>query len=59
MPEKLVQLNEEVIKGQLKEFVPGSVEETARERAKAVVEELRSRKLKEAAKKVEDASIAV
>ena len=27
MPEKIVQLNEEVIKGQLKELVRGSVEE--------------------------------
>ena len=105
MSEKIVQLNEEVIKGQLKELVRGSVEETlnelleamgevfpeakyqrctvhfyrnvfsvtprskvklvakmlkaihaqeskkaAREKAKAVVEELRSIKLKEAAK---------
>ena len=116
MSEKIVQLNEEVIKGQIKELVRGSVEETlnelleaeaekltqaaryerneqrqgyrsghyrnvfsvtprskgklvakmlkaihaqeskkaAREKAKAVVEELRSMKLKEAAKKVED-----
>ena len=29
MPEKIVQLNEEVIKGQLKELVRGSVEELA------------------------------
>ena len=29
MSEKIVQLNEEVIKGQLKELVRGSVEETA------------------------------
>lgn len=28
MPEKIVQLSEEVIKGQLKELVRGSVEET-------------------------------
>ena len=28
MPEKIVQLNEEVIKGQIKELVRGSVEET-------------------------------
>ena len=105
MPEKIVQLNEEVIKGQIKELVRGSVEETlnelleaeaekltqaaryergderqgyrgghysrnltttsgdvtaqeskkaAREKAKAVVEQLHSMKLKEAAKKVED-----
>ena len=31
MPEKIVQLNEEVIKGQLKELVRGSVEETLNE----------------------------
>ena len=29
MSEKIVQLNEEVIKGQLKELVRGSVEETS------------------------------
>ena len=28
MPEKIVQINEEVIKGQIKELVRGSVEET-------------------------------
>lgn len=28
MPEKIVKLNEEVIKGQIKELVHGSVEET-------------------------------
>ena len=28
MPERMVQLNEEVIKGQIKELVRGSVEET-------------------------------
>ena len=105
MPEKIVQLNEEVIKGKIKALVRGSVEETlnelleaeaekltqaaryersderqgyrsghysrnltttsgdvtaqeskkaAREKAKAVVEQLHSMKLKEAAKKVED-----
>ena len=111
MSEKIVQLNEEVIKGQIKELVRGSVEETlnelleqeaekltqaaryersearqgyrnvfsvvprskvklvakmlkaihaqeskkaAREKAKAVVSQLREMKLKEAAKKVED-----
>ena len=32
MSEKIVQLNEEVIKGQLKELVRGSVEETLNER---------------------------
>ena len=31
MPEKIVQLNEEVIKGQLKELVRDSVEETLNE----------------------------
>ena len=31
MPEKIVQLNEEVIKGQIKELVRGSVEETLNE----------------------------
>ena len=31
MSEKIVQLNEEVIKGQLKELVRGSVEETLNE----------------------------
>ena len=30
MPEKIVQLNEKVIKGQLKELVRGNVEETLR-----------------------------
>ena len=32
MSEKIVQLNEEVIKGQIKELVRGSVEETLRSR---------------------------
>lgn len=31
MPEKIVQLNEEIIKGQIKELVCGSVEETLNE----------------------------
>ena len=31
MSEKIVQLNEEIIKGQLKELVRGSVEETLNE----------------------------
>ena len=31
MPEKIVQLNEEVIKGQIRELVRGSVEETLNE----------------------------
>ena len=35
MPEKVVQLNEEVIKGQIKELVRGSVEETLNELLKA------------------------
>ena len=36
MPEKSVQLNEEVIKGQLKELVRGSVEETLNKLLEAV-----------------------
>ena len=36
MPEKIVQLNEEVIKGQLKELVRGSVEETLNKLLEAV-----------------------
>ena len=85
MLENIVQLNEEVIKGQLKELVRGSAKEilnvfyvtlhskvklvaqmckaiharegkkTTREKAKAVLEELCSTKLREAAKKVADA----
>lgn len=38
MPEKIVQLNEEVIKGQLKELVPGSVEEAFNELLKIEAE---------------------
>ena len=38
MSEKIVQLNEEVIKGQLKELVRGSVEETLNELLEAVGE---------------------
>ena len=38
MTEKIVQLNEEVIKGQLKELVRGSVEETLNERLEAEAE---------------------
>ncbi len=38
MSEKLVQLNEEVIKGQLKELVGGSVEETLNSPLKAETE---------------------
>ena len=37
MSEKIVQLNEEVIKGQLKELVRGSVEETLNELLEAEV----------------------
>ena len=37
MSEKIVQLNEEVIKGQLKELVRGSVEETLNELLEADV----------------------
>ena len=40
MPEKIVQLNEEVIKGQLKELVRGSVEETLNELLEAGAEKL-------------------
>ena len=40
MSEKIVQLNEEVIKGQLKELVQGSVEETLNELLEAQAEEL-------------------
>lgn len=40
MSEKIVQLNEEVIKGQLKELVRGSVEETLNELLEAEAEEL-------------------
>ena len=45
MSEKIVQLNEEVIKGQLKEMVRGSVEETLNERSeeRRVGKECRSR----------------
>jgi putative transposase len=38
MSEKIVQLNEEVIKGQLKELVRGSVEETLNELLEAETE---------------------
>lgn len=40
MSEKIVQLNEEVIKGQLKELVRCSVEETLNELLKAVADKL-------------------
>ena len=40
MPEKIVQLNEEVIKGQIKELVRGSVEETLNELLEAGAEKL-------------------
>ena len=40
MSEKIVQLNEEVIKGQLKELVRGSVEETLNELLEAEAEKL-------------------
>lgn len=40
MPEKIVQLKEEVIKGQLKELVRGSVEETLYEMMEAGSEKL-------------------
>ena len=38
MSEKIVQLNEEIIKGQLKELVRGSVEETLNELLEKAVE---------------------
>ena len=40
MPEKIVQLNEEVIKGQLKELVQGSVEEPINELLEAEASKL-------------------
>ena len=40
MSEKIVQLNEEVIKGQIKELVRGSVEETLNELLEAEAERL-------------------
>ena len=40
MSEKIVQLNEEVIKGQIKELVRGSVEETLNELLEAEAEKL-------------------
>ena len=40
MSEKIVQLNEEVIKGQLKEMVRGSVEETLNELLEQEAEKL-------------------
>ena len=40
MSEKIVQLNEEVIKGQLKELVRCSVEETLNELLEAVADKL-------------------
>ena len=46
MPEKIVQLNEEVIKGQLKELVRGSVEETLNE----LLEAAEANKLTQAAR---------
>ena len=36
MSEKIVQLNEEIIKGQLKELVRGSVEETLNDRKRLI-----------------------
>ena len=40
MSEKIVQLNEEVIKGQIKEWVHGSVEETPNELLEQEAEKL-------------------
>ena len=43
MSEKIVQLNEEVIKGQIKELVRGSVEETLNELLEAAKKPLLSK----------------
>ena len=43
MSEKIVQLNEEVIKGQIKELVRGSVEETLQNQKESGKSELRIR----------------
>ena len=43
MSKKIVQLNEEVIKGQIKELVRGSVEETLNELLEAGIERYRRR----------------
>ncbi len=40
MPEKIVQFNEEIINGQIKELVRGSVEETLNELLEAEVDKL-------------------
>lgn len=40
MPKKIVQLNEDVIKGQIQELVRGSVEETLNELLEAEAEKL-------------------
>lgn len=40
MSEKIVQFNEKIIKGQIKELVCGSVEETLNELLEAVAEKL-------------------
>ena len=45
MSEKIVTLNEEVIKGQIKELVRGSVEETLNELLKTKAEKLRRRRI--------------
>ena len=44
MSEKIVQLNEEIIKGQLKELVRGSMEETLNELLEKEAESLTDRK---------------
>ena len=43
MSEKIVQLNEEIIKGQLKELVRGSVEETLNELKALILKRYRGR----------------
>ena len=57
MSEKIVQLNEEIIKGQIKELVRGSVEETLNElldMARRTVQHRRSDTLAELRKRMED-----
>ena len=52
MSEKIVQLNEEIIKGQLKELVCGSVEETLNKLLEKEAESLRRRRATSAARHV-------
>ena len=59
MSEKIVQLNEEVIKGQIKELVRGSVEETLNELLEAEAEKLRPRRRGTSAMSSARATVAV